>query len=468
MTSIQQLPLELFRAIINRLSRKDLSTLSRTSKPIRMAVEPILYREITFEWKGNGTKHPPVHLLLRSILNRPALATYVERLDFCGKKPRADWLKRKFIKNHIHAVGMSCSIWESAMESDFTSAEMMLVAALISSLNLSPEDVWFAMLYWGEVDVFVALLLFQTLNLRQLRLDSNFQQDTCFVGFILTEVAAMSQGPRLKALEHIDFSSDIVRDRDIAYQDVDFDQILPLFSIPSIKRVRMALPAKCFIWPSQKVPKSSLTSLILHHTQLPEEMLGQVLLATPSLRSLQYHFWYNIKSGNRLGRAPWEYFDCAKLSQSLACVQRSLEHLVISVHSISVEIRFLPGGFGGIVGRLGTLHGFQKLSRVEIPTIVLLGWTADSPRKLSDVLPPSLRHLCLTDDLHELGEDEWGDEALLPLIQEFLHELSTSDLKGISLLLNHAQVEWCEEARTKLQTMCERAHIQCSIVKNIE
>lgn len=363
----------------------------------------------------------------------------------------------------------SCSIWTTDKESDFTSADMIIVAALISSLNLSAEDLWLEGLHRGEVDVFIALLLSQTPNLRHLRLDSDFQRETGFVGFVLKAAAAMSQKPRLKTIEHIDFSSDIGNDRDITYHDADFDQILPLFSIPSIKSVRMALPAKNIIWPSQKVPKSSLTSLILHHTQLSEEMLGQILLATPSLRLLQYHSWFDIASWGRLGRAHWEYFDCVKLSQSLACVQRSLEHLVISVHFISLQTDIALGGFRGMVGKLDTLHGFKDLLSLEIPTIVLLGWTAESPRKLGDFLPPSLRHLCLTDDLHELGEDEWGDEALLPLIQEFLEEseFGTLELESISLLLNHGQTEWCEEARTKLKTMCERAHIQCSVVKTL-
>lgn len=71
-------------------------------------------------------------------------------------------------------------------------------------------------------------------------------------------------------------------------------------------------------------------------------------------------------------------------------------------------------------GRLDTLHGFQKLLSLEVPSVVLLGWAAGPLPEMDDVLPPSLRHLCLTDDLHELGETEWEIETLLRLIQEFL------------------------------------------------
>lgn len=463
MANIQQLPPELLRAVLNRLPRKDLSALSCASKPIRTAVEPTLYREITFNWVDNSRSHQPVHLLLRHVVSRPELASYIERLEFCGRKPYNDWKSCQWRRRHKIPVGPSCSIWSDS-ESGFTSADMMLMDSLIRSLNISSEGLWLEALRQGEVDVFIALLLSQTPNLRHLRLDSDFQRETGFVGSLFK---AMPQEPRFETLDHIDFSSDIRNALDVTYHDVDLDQILPLFSIPSIKCMRMALPAKDITWPCQNAPKSSLTSLILHHTQISEEMLGQLLLATPSLRSLQYHSWFDIDSDGRLGRAHWEYFDCAKFRQSLEFVQGSLEHLVISVHFISLQTDVALGGFRGLVGRVENLHFFTDLLSLEIPIIVLLGWNADSPRKLGDLLPPSLRHLFLTDDLHELGEDEWGDEAMLPLIQEFLEdrEFGTSELKGISLILNHAQTEWCEEARTKLKTMCERARIQCSVVK---
>lgn len=154
----------------------------------------------------------------------------------------------------------------------------------------------------------------------------------------------MSQKLRLEVLEHIEYSSDDINsDPDITYHDVDLDQILPLFSFPSIRSVRMALPVKNIVWPSQKAPISSLTSLILHHTQLSEEMLGHLLLATPSL---QYHSWSNIDSEERLERPHWEYLDSAKLGQSLACVKGSLKHLGISVRFISLQTMLLSEVLG--------------------------------------------------------------------------------------------------------------------------
>ena len=79
----------------------------------------------------------------------------------------------------------------------------MDMASLISSLHLPAEGFWLRELYRGGVDVYIALLLSQTLNLCHLRLDSDFQHETSFVGAILKKAAAMSQKPRLEVLEHI-------------------------------------------------------------------------------------------------------------------------------------------------------------------------------------------------------------------------------------------------------------------------
>lgn len=178
----------------------------------------------------------------------------------------------------------------------------------------------------------------------------------------------------------------------------------------------MALPAKDIIWSSQKAFQSSLTSLILHHSQISKEELGKLLQATSSLLSRQYDSWFDTELEGRSGRAHWQYFDCAKLGHSLAWVQGSLENLVISLHFMSLQTDVGLGGFRGMDGRLDTLHGFQKLLSLEVPSIVLLGWAAGPLPEMDDVLSPSLRHLCLTDDLHELGETEWEIETLLRLI----------------------------------------------------
>lgn len=111
MAIIEQLPWELLRAFTKHLPRKDLSALSCASKTIRTAVEPTLYREITFNWERNSKNHPPVHLLLRCIVSRPDLASCIERLNFCGQKSYSKWESCAWRRRYKIPTGQSCSVW---------------------------------------------------------------------------------------------------------------------------------------------------------------------------------------------------------------------------------------------------------------------------------------------------------------------------------------------------------------------
>lgn len=69
---------------------------------------------------------------------------------------------------------------------------MKLMVSLLSSLHLPAEDLWLRDLYRGEVDIFITHLLSQTLKLRRLCLDSDFQRGTCF---ILKKVCHVPEDP---------------------------------------------------------------------------------------------------------------------------------------------------------------------------------------------------------------------------------------------------------------------------------
>ncbi len=74
----------------------------------------------------------------------------------------------------------------------------------------------------------------------------------------------------------------------------------------------MTLPAQGISWFGPKVPVSGLGSLHLYTSQISEENLGTMLLATPSLKSLDYDAFINVK--RRVN------FDCARLGNSSAYV----------------------------------------------------------------------------------------------------------------------------------------------------
>ena len=476
MANIHQLPQEVLRNTSDYLYRRDLLRFSLVSKPIRTVVEPSLYREIDLSWNPQARrsrKHDaPVHRLLRSIISRPDLAQHIRDLRFRGEKRSFGPQERRDTRKPL-PVGSPRSLWKSYQKSDLTSAEMTGMESLIRSLKLPAEERWLEGLRQGWVDVFVALVISRASNLRDLGLNSDFQRETDLIGILIKE--AVSRSPKLcfAALESITFGIDIEYNRDVVNHDVDLNQILPVFSIPSVKSLCMALPAKEITWPKDQVPTSSLTSLTLHHSQLSEEMLGQLLRCTPSLRSLDYRSWYNIESNGRPNREFEELLDCVKLSASLAHVQETLEDLRICARFIAPQEMFPEDEtHRPMKGNLDSLHKFPHLRNLDIPIVVLLGWTPHhddddslSP-KLRDLFPPSLRNLVLTDDLQEMGQDEWYYPEVIQLFQEALEDQDKdkgglANLKGIMLRLNSASRSWYGDGRAKLVPICERAGIHC-------
>ncbi len=390
----------------------DLSALSCTSKQHRCLVVPTLYRTVCWDYKEERT-HPPAHLLLRSIINRPELASYVHCLAlYCP----TSWMP----------LNCGPSVWKKANKPDLTSTEMTGLTLLIKSFNFFDQNRWISSLELGEGELFVALLISQLSHLRHLHLNvENHHEDTYFFGAFLRKAPHA-----LHVLEHVEYGSDLGEDlNDVGHQyNTDLNQIKPLFLISSLKSVRISLPHYGLSWGDSNVPISGLTKLDLHHSQLSEVNLGRLLLSTPSLKSFKYDAWIDVSDFEaEPPQKDWEYFNCAQLGRSLANVQRSLEQLKISLCFFSEEQRFFEPEnetmkFRGIAGKLETLRYFKHLSSVSMPTVLLSDWTPELevfrtleelPPRVSDLLPmSSLADVYLSDycDLYKVLQPNIDDE----------------------------------------------------------
>ncbi len=455
-------------SLASRLSKRDLSVLSKTSNKIRAAVEPVLYREITLEWHKNIRKHAPVHLLVRTLLNRPDMALCVHRLELRGSKPRNDWEACPWSRSYSLPAGPSISIWTAEEKSCFTAEEIYNMKRLFLTFHDKPKDAWDQAFNGGEVDLFIAILLFQLSSLQCLIVESDFQRDTGFAGDVLRHEMGANPTHGFPALRTVTYSPDIVSDIQVRYLKVDLDQVLPLLSAPNIASLSMSLPQLEIGWPHDQIPLSSLTFLALRHTQLSEENMGGLLRAMPRLKSLEYHSHYDVDSGGRPGRSHQEYFDCEKLDNSLIHVTSTLESLVISIRFSSLQSGVALGGFRGMKSRSISLRHVVKLEALEIPILLLFGWESDSQIIMSDLLPSGLQKLCLTDDLYELDESDWTDEKLLELIETYLEQCSRSHstMSTLDLKLTRTSASWCAGPRTKLKTLCHSAGISCTIQKD--
>ena len=82
---LSELPPELLDIILEYipdpgegLQHRSLSALSCVSKALRRLTEPVLYQRIHFTW--DEVRDPPLHLLLRTILNRSELANHIRHV----------------------------------------------------------------------------------------------------------------------------------------------------------------------------------------------------------------------------------------------------------------------------------------------------------------------------------------------------------------------------------------------------
>lgn len=417
-----RLPIELFQMILDYLRTKDLSAFSCTSKHHRALVEPILYRNIHWQhalsWPDE--RAPPVHLLLRTILIRPELASYIDEFKFCLRAPSFQICRYPCLWNH----------WKKPSP---TSNEMMRVRSLIRSFQFASEDVWLSRLKLGELDVFIALIISQSTRLRRILLDDPLDDSNpCLLGEVLDKALSMNS---LCALEHVEYSNNL-NDPHIEHQLIktDYRAIYSLFSFPSLKKLRMSIPHEDARWLSTDIPTTGLQSLILHNSQVSVQTLGILLKATPSLTTLEYQTCINIDKVPHSPKEAWEYFDCTQLDRVLAAVQSTLKELRISLNFFSNGLIYIDpmAKFRGTSGKLERLPNFGQLTKLHMPTTLLSGWVEaaedwsmendddygieELPPHMARLLPPSLVDLVLSDDLYyqlTLPDDDDSSDSSL-------------------------------------------------------
>lgn len=405
MANFNYLPRELYEMTLGFMPTRDLSALARTSRKTRILVEPSLYREIG--WKSEDlTKriHPPIDLLLRTIISRPELASFVQCLALCYWEP--SWA-------YTSELEPGCDSYKL----DFTSQEMEQTALLIKSLHVPAERRWLTGLRCGKVDLFLALLITQLTALRRLYLPSNYHQLDSFFGVILERAIVRGLFQALESLEYNDENEDGRNQSEKRFVDMGLDHVLPLFSITSLKYLRIALPNHTISWPGGHAPISMLKTLVLNYCHAPPEHLGQLLLATCALKSLIYDAWIDLDL-TRIYKPKswvnsWEVFDSSELNYALLPLKKSLEKLHISIHFFSKHRRFIDNPithkFRGVVGKLTNLGEFTCLSNIVMPAALLSDWTPEFekfervdrlPRRLMELLPiDSLVDIKLSDEV---------------------------------------------------------------------
>lgn len=126
-------------SILVCLSRADLRVICLVYSHLRTLVELYLYSEIRFDWEKFHP--PPITSLLRSILRRPQLATYVCRVSLAASS--FDWpgLRGKAPKVLV------------------SKHELEEPLAFVAKAKVAYRDAWLEELRNGTMDAYVAVLL---------------------------------------------------------------------------------------------------------------------------------------------------------------------------------------------------------------------------------------------------------------------------------------------------------------------
>lgn len=468
MSPFTDLPIELVREILFHSAPRALSSILCTCKWKPGLIEPFLYRDISWVWDPFSTHNNRLRLLLRSILNRPQLASYVKHLRFRGTK---------------HS-----SIWRIPGRCELDPGELQLIVRAVTTTGSPLGDGWTMELILGNVDAYVALLLRQLSNLRSLELGASFQYcsgwlPSAWEPFLVSDPAAAS--PYFRLLHRVSLSGDVdpveITDH---YHGSDYAQTLPLFYLPNIKTLDLIIndrgsgkpdgpEAAALYWPNAPPCASTLTALILRYSSLCEDYLGTILSVTPNLRTLVYD---NIvekhpNDTTNLFRSP--FFDGTRLGRALWHVAASLEYMYISV-------RFFPSTRTpytyddshddeeyAFKGRVSSLRCFKKLQNVCMPLVALLGWSSSLSPRIRDILPRRLRYLCFTDRLALIANYEWTEREVILKIRDYFEDLRSHspDLERITISLAESSWRWKRKSVEDFAAMGKDAGVLCQVFR---
>ena len=445
MAGLTDLPLEIVDLIL-RNSKESLATLTRVYKSMHRFSQPLLYEEILIKEDHGDEAYVRIDLLLRTILERPALARLIKRIQFrtCGSRWRP-------------------------MEYQLSRATIHLARSRIRQDGFPYPDMWIEEMEKGVGSVAVTVLLSQLHKLESLEMGGSFQSHLLGLMFkhVLSYAELTTTMSTFGNLKEINLNPGSASPR---AGILKLDEVKSLFGLPSMQSLSfLAIDVDKLV---QGGPcNQNLTSLSLHNSQIREESLTQMLAMVPNLKSLSCCLWcdpepivYDIHS---------PFLDCEILGKALEHT-RLIEHLAISIKfftSSALEVdwggAYEEGEEWGIRGNIGSLTHMKHLKSLEIPIVVLLGWVvSEFTSKLADVLPRNLDHLLLRNDLNYFQKYEWNQEACLGVLSEYMGTLEprSASLGKITVKLKDCAPEerWDQDAYDKMNLICREAKVLCS------
>ncbi|KAK2761654.1 hypothetical protein FQN54_001482 [Arachnomyces sp. PD_36] len=445
-------PTDILRLVLGHLSSADLHATLLTNKALQLVAEPFLYADIRLDW--GRTKTPPIVGLLRSILQRPELATFIRNLTLNGDDI-------EFNLHQYRRESPKLSVSESDLDCLFEGTE---------KLNVPYFEMWAEELCLGTMDAFVALLISQLPNLRSLYLDKNFTRRSCFVGMMFR--SALCERPKdchLPYFEHLLEVSPVYYNLGIDIRRYtkarNTADILPFFYLPSVKRITALIDnPTTFEWPATPPDSSTLESLDL--TMIREGNLGQILSVTTGLKTLRWKWYYRDDLRDQFVT---DIIDLDQIATELSHVRETLADLTITVQTAMcrADPEFPPVEIKGPFRAFSDLSVLRKLD-VPLPLLMGLSGASANLKDLSKALPRGIEYLTITDGMCLQEEWEWEDADLLEAVRFWLGDWkqSTPRLQVFHLFIGILDYgNWGPEIRQELKDVGAQAGIQVKITK---
>ncbi|KAL4751321.1 hypothetical protein BDW72DRAFT_212801 [Aspergillus terricola var. indicus] len=464
-------PPDILYLVFKLLSPADYYSLSLVNKGFHIITEPFLYSRIHGTWRVDVEPSSPPRLpqLLRTLLSRPQLATHITTVHLDGYRDDPNKFRWKL-----------STFCVSDGELDLDDA-----VAFIHRTKVPCSELWIQEVRSGSIDALVAILLAQLPNLKHLYMARDFTRQSTLLGMVLRLVLCQPERRyNLPGLQHLQDVSYIIPDGEDGTRDrkkKNTADILPFLYLPNLEHLSASIenPAQ-LSWPAPHKPLAAkLMSLELTHVR--EHYLAELLSVTPSLRALEWHWYYDNGVKDQF-ITPIIHIDY--LVAALSSVKHTLMDLVITAHC---DI-----GGGDVIfpavkleGPLDALVDFTSLRRLQVPWAFLVGFAVDTARRLQDVVPRNLEHLIITDDLQPHNESrrqpdwpQWGWTgqtvlAVLAVLESWLSDTSCASHlpQHITLLFGWADADyngwdsWAPAMKSRLRELGAQAGVACEIVE---
>lgn len=451
MACFSDLPADILALVLDYLTSYDYNALVRVSRQLNHELVPRLYRQLKFTATKSRGCARGLAFLLRTLLERPQLASHVRGFKLRGPLPC--WTKYNPWPPEDASKRISGPrLWGLEDCTTLSRAQKIFASNQFYSLVDDSMHKSQDQFKGRNKDALAMLVLTRCDQLTTLDLGDGFLMYSIFAPQILKRADHLF--PKLDNVVLGDKRTD--PDNSLSYMDLDL--IRPIFYSPSVKTFEYTMSQPWQLnWNRPSAPRSeSLTTLHLFRTNINRSTLEQLLCATPQLKRFHYDQEVSFNSSVQGQTSLPQFVNLDGLNIALANLQNTLEECKLTLNMAPDSpspTELLESGvtFPGIQGTLSVLHKFPHLRKVEVPAIMFLGWAPDFAAELKEVLPPNITNLTLRDDMISYCQWAIGYNCYKKVgrISEYLEQRAFSArlLKCFRIRLqNRAENTWLRDA----------------------